>query len=65
MDLTLDKVPAGKASEELARRGVAPETPVTIIVAEDVPGIAARMREYARQQGMTAELFDELMKDES
>jgi hypothetical protein len=65
MELKLRNVPAGKATEVLAEKGVAADTPVTIYVGEDFATIAARMREYARQQGMTNELFEELMKDES
>ena len=43
MELKLKAVPAGKASEELAKHGVSPDTPVTIYVGEDFATIAARM----------------------
>lgn len=65
MSYLLKDIPAGKVAEELAKRGVAPETRVDVVATEDIREIAARMREYARQQGMTNELFEELMKDES
>ena len=65
MSYLLKGIPAGKVAEELAKRGISPETRVDVVATEDFREIAARMREYARQQGMTDELFEELMKDES
>jgi hypothetical protein len=65
MSYILKDIPAGKVAEELAKLGVSPDTRVDVVPSQDIREIAARMREYARQQGMTNELFEELMKDES
>ena len=65
MSFVLKNIPAEKVSAELTKRGVSPKAPVTVWVEEDFRTVAAQMRELARQRGMTNELFDELMKDES
>lgn len=62
MKMTLADIPAGQASEELARRGVPPEERIVIVRKSDMLDLADRIRAKAAQRGMTEALFEELMK---
>lgn len=55
----------GEAPERLRRLGLPETERVTIVVGKPtLAGIAAKMRETARRQGMTAEIFEQIMRDE-
>lgn len=65
MTFVLKNIPVGKITEELNKRGLSSQATVTVMVDEDFRTVAAEIRALAQQRGMTDELFDELMKDES
>lgn len=55
----------GEAPERLRRLGLPDTERVTIVIGKpSLHGIAAKMRETARRKGMTAELFERIMRDE-
>jgi hypothetical protein len=62
MTKIIENVPASDVSGLLAKQGIDPAKPVTVIVDESLEEIARRSREYARKQGMTADSFDRLLK---
>jgi len=63
MTNTLENVPAADVSEMLLKQGVYPDKPVTIIVDESLPELAARSRAYAEKRGLTATKLQELLKE--
>jgi hypothetical protein len=64
MKTALVDIPAGQASEELARRGVPPDEKIVVVRKSNMLDLADRIREEAARRGMTEALFEELMKDD-
>lgn len=58
---TLQNVPAAEVSERLAKKGIDPDKPVTVLIDESLEDVARRMRAKASARGMTPELFKKLI----
>lgn len=57
----LQDVPAGEVSKRLAKKGIDPDKPVTVLIDERLDDVARRMRAKAGKRGMTPELFEKLI----
>lgn len=76
MEQGFENIPAGQASDILLKNGIGPGVKVNITLSEDakqqrelkvkaLEALCLEAQAYAESQGMTEDLFDELMKDES
>jgi hypothetical protein len=65
MSTTLENIPASQVSEILAKQGVRPDKTVTVIVDENLSDVARRVREQAKKRGMSADILEDILKDES
>lgn len=59
---TIEDIPAGEATDILAKQGILPDKKVTVLVDETPVEIAERIRSEAARRGMTDEVFDDLMR---
>ena len=57
------RVPAGRASEELARLGVPSDEEVVILRKQDMLDLMEEVRQEAVRRGMTDRVFEEVLKD--
>ena len=56
-------VAAADVSNELARRGVAPDERVVVLRKEDMLALAEEIRQEALRRGMTQEMLDEILRE--
>lgn len=61
---TLQNVPAAEVSKRLAKKGIDPDKPVTVLIDESLEDVARRMRTKAGKRGMTPQLFEKLIKSD-
>jgi len=57
------RMPAGRASEELARLGVPSDEEVVILRKQDMLDLMEEIRQEAIRRGMTEEILAEILKE--